>query len=153
MKTDLTNCHHMKPVSLTRVRAAYAVAICTDVIQIVLFPLFWEGGLSPLEIALDLVACSVITALVGWHIAFIPTFLIELVPGVDLAPTWTIAVIIATRGRQMSAPESAFSPDEPRDDKGRPLEILNAGDHDVISTAPRGAQPMSRRRTEFGDSQ
>ena len=37
--------------------------------------------------------------LVGWHIAFIPTFIIESLPLVDLAPTWTVAALIATRGK------------------------------------------------------
>ena len=36
--------------------------------------------------------------LVGWHWAFLPTFLAELVPFVDLVPTWTLAVMFATRG-------------------------------------------------------
>jgi hypothetical protein len=35
--------------------------------------------------------------MVGWHFAFLPTFVAELVPGVDLIPTWTAAVWFATR--------------------------------------------------------
>jgi hypothetical protein len=44
------------------------------------------------------------TWLVGFHIAFIPTFAIETLPIIDLAPTWTIAVLIATRGRSNKPP-------------------------------------------------
>ncbi len=37
--------------------------------------------------------------LLGWHWAFLPSFVVELVPGVDLVLTWTAAVWLATRGR------------------------------------------------------
>jgi hypothetical protein len=43
-------------------------------------------------------------ALVGWHWAFLPAFALELVPAVDLAPTWTLAVFIATRNSGAAAP-------------------------------------------------
>jgi hypothetical protein len=33
-----------------------------------------------------------LTLLVGWHWEFLPSFLGKLVPGVDLAPFWTLAV-------------------------------------------------------------
>ncbi len=38
-------------------------------------------------------------ALVGWNWVFLPTFVTELMPFVDLAPTWTVAAFIATRER------------------------------------------------------
>ena len=47
--------------------------------------------------ALDVVVAIVLTLLVGWHIAFIPSFIIKALPFADMAPTWTIAVLIATR--------------------------------------------------------
>src|SRR4029453_14403993 len=40
--------------------------------------------------------------LLGWHWAFLPAFLTELVPFVDLVPTWTIAVFLATRGQDVT---------------------------------------------------
>jgi hypothetical protein len=43
--------------------------------------------------------------LLGWHWAFVPSFLAELVPGLDLVPTWTLAVLIATRQMNPSRPE------------------------------------------------
>jgi len=30
--------------------------------------------------------------LLGWHWEFLPSFLVKLVPGVDLVPFWTLAV-------------------------------------------------------------
>jgi hypothetical protein len=66
--------------------------------QLGLFPLFGEGFASPFEIATDLIVCALMILLVGWHLAFIPSFFLEGLPMFDLAPTWTIAVLIATRG-------------------------------------------------------
>jgi len=78
---------------------ARAVAGCADLIQIFFFPLFSAGFLSPLNTALDVLVAVVLIGLLGWHIAFLPTFILEQLPVADLAPTWTIAVWIATRGR------------------------------------------------------
>ncbi|MCY3022871.1 MAG: hypothetical protein NTW87_28155 [Planctomycetota bacterium] len=75
-----------------RLRVALAIAAATDLTQVVLLPLFAEGALSPLQDALDVVVAITLTTLLGWHWVFLPSFLAELVPGVDLAPTWTAAV-------------------------------------------------------------
>jgi hypothetical protein len=89
----------MRAVSLKRVWAARALAVVVDGIQIVTVPLFFAGIASPLNNALDLVAGVAFVALLGWHIAFLPTFVAELVPFVDIFPTWTAAVFFVTRGR------------------------------------------------------
>ena len=81
-----------------------------DVIQIGLAPLFLEGGLSVFDAALDVLMAGVLTLLVGWHWAFLPAFVVELVPGIDLVPSWTLAVFLATR--RPTAPKM-----EPRDDR------------------------------------
>ena len=113
----------MKTISPGRIRAARAVAVCADLIQIGFPYAFGEGFLSPLEDALDIAVCLALTALVGWHVAFLPTFLIELLPIGDLAPTWTIAAFLATRGGRPSAPKPPLLPVSPRDAPSRPLEI------------------------------
>jgi hypothetical protein len=86
-----------------RVKAARSIAVFADLLQIVVFPAFLPGLASPWDDALDgLVAVSMLL-LVGWHWAFLPTFLAELVPGLDLVPTWTVAVFFATRGQGKAA--------------------------------------------------
>ncbi|MDB6108722.1 MAG: hypothetical protein JWR69_472 [Pedosphaera sp.] len=90
----------LKAISRTRIRAARAVAVSADLLQIAVFPLFAEGFISPLDDALDVLVCLVLTWLVGWHYAFLPSFIVKVVPMVDLAPTWTIAVFFATRGKK-----------------------------------------------------
>jgi hypothetical protein len=84
-------------VTKGRVLAARVAAILADITQIVLFPLFAGGAASPWNDGLDLVVGAALTALIGWHWAFLPSFFVELVPGLDLVPTWTMAVFFATR--------------------------------------------------------
>jgi hypothetical protein len=84
-------------ITAGRVKAARALAIAADFLQIGLLPLFVEGWLSPLNDALDVVVAIALTLLVGWHWAYLPAFLSELVPVFGLVPTWTAAVLIATR--------------------------------------------------------
>ena len=87
----------MKPISARRLWLARGLAVAADGIQVGLAPFFAEGFISPFEDALDVVMCVLMTWLVGWHLAFLPTIAVKLVPVVDLAPCWTIAVLIATR--------------------------------------------------------
>jgi hypothetical protein len=76
----------------SRFRAAMSLAIIADALQIVVFPLFVEGALSPADDVLDLAVAAVLVRLLGWHWEFLPAFAAELVPGVDLVPFWTLAV-------------------------------------------------------------
>jgi hypothetical protein len=76
----------------SRFRAAMMLAIIADALQIVVFPFFVEGALSPADDVLDLAVAAVLVRLLGWHWEFLPAFAAELVPGVDLVPFWTLAV-------------------------------------------------------------
>ncbi len=98
------------PVSRSKRWVAIAIAAGADALQIGLFPFFAEGIASPLDAGLDVGVALVITALLGWHVAFLPGFLLEAVPLVNLAPTWTIATMIALRGRRgkHSEPETGL---------------------------------------------
>jgi hypothetical protein len=73
-------------------KTAMVLAIAADILQIVVFPLFAEGALSPAEDVLDFAVAAVLINLLGWHWEFLPSFLGKLVPGVDLVPFWTMAV-------------------------------------------------------------
>ncbi|MGA2649671.1 MAG: hypothetical protein ABSF28_04080 [Terracidiphilus sp.] len=75
-----------------RFQAAMILAILADVLQIAVFPLFIEGAASPADDILDLGMGAALFYLLGWHWEFLPSFLGKLVPGMDLAPFWTIAV-------------------------------------------------------------
>jgi len=88
----------------TRIRIARFIAVGADVLQLGLFPLFAEGFISPLDDALDVVVCVLLTWLVGWHYSFLPSFIVKVVPMFDLAPTWTIAIFLATRPKRNLKP-------------------------------------------------
>ena len=84
------------PVALsprTRLRVVLILAMAADALPMFGFPLFAEGALSPADDVLDLAVAAVLVNLLGWHWEFLPAFLAELVPGVDLVPFWTMAVI------------------------------------------------------------
>ena len=85
--------------SLARVWAARFVAVAADAIQIFAVPAFLGGAASPVNDALDVAVGIVMVVLLGWHIAFLPTFVAELVPVLGIFPTWTAAALFVTRGR------------------------------------------------------
>jgi hypothetical protein len=97
-------------LSNSQLRLAWLVAIAADALQIVALPLFWEGAASPLDDALDIVVALVLTKLLGWHWAFLPALMAELVPGIDLIPTWTAAVYFVSRQRVRSTEPEILPP-------------------------------------------
>ena len=90
--------------SRTRVRTARVIAVLADLVQLAFVPAFGGGAISPLNDGLDVVVGLLMVRLVGWHFAFLPTFVAELVPGLDLIPSWTAAVWFATRCRGGTPP-------------------------------------------------
>jgi len=80
-------------------RSAWFVAIAADLIQLAAFPFFGLGALEPADAVLDVVTGAVLLRLLGWHWALLPSFIAELVPGLDLFPTWTAAVLYITTQR------------------------------------------------------
>lgn len=76
----------------SRFRAALLLAVVADAVQIIGFPLFAEGAISPADDILDVVVGVVLTGLLGWHWEFTPSLIAKLVPGIDLVPFWTLAV-------------------------------------------------------------
>jgi hypothetical protein len=91
----------MRPVvTRKRAAAAMAVALVADGVQIVLLPLTFAGAVSPVDDLIDVAAAIALTWLVGWHVAFLPTFATKLIPFVDLVPSWTLAAWIVTRKRR-----------------------------------------------------
>jgi len=78
-------------------RLAWFIAIAADLLQIVAAPLFAGGGLLPSDTILDLIVAAILVRLLGWHWALLPSLIAELIPGLDLFPTWTAAVFYITR--------------------------------------------------------
>jgi hypothetical protein len=84
-------------------RTAMLLAIVADALQLVVFPVFIGGALSPADDVLDFGIAALMVHLLGWHWEFLPSFLAKLVPGVDLVPFWTIAVANVWRKAKRSA--------------------------------------------------
>ena len=84
-------------------KTAMFLAVVADALQLVIFPLFVEGALSPADDLLDLGVGATMVRLLGWHWEFLPSFLAKLVPGVDLVPFWTIAVVNVYRKAKREA--------------------------------------------------
>lgn len=98
-----------------RIVAARVIALAVDLAQYALLPV----ELTPLNNVVDVGTAIAMVSLVGWHWAFLPTFLAEMVPFVDLIPTWTLAVMFATRGgKPPLGPGAPPPPPQARDASG-----------------------------------
>ena len=86
--------------------AAMILALAADVLQLVVFPMFVEGAISPADDVLDLGVGAMMVHLLGWHWEFLPSFFAKLVPGVDLVPFWTLAVANVYRKAKRTAEAS-----------------------------------------------
>ncbi len=95
--------HVATPNRTIRFLAAIAIAALADVTQLVLLPLFGEGVASPLNDALDVIVAFFMIALLGFHWQFLPSFVSELVPILNIAPAWTIAVLWVHRSERQIA--------------------------------------------------
>ena len=85
-------------VTSRQIRAAYGIAIATDVLQFALGPLGWMFA----DEILDVIALAATTKLLGFHPLLLPSFLLELLPVADMLPTWTgcVALVVAIRKKQ-----------------------------------------------------
>lgn len=100
------------PLTRPRMVLAMGVAVAADGLQLLLGPFGWEGA----DQAIDCVAMVLISKIIGFHILFLPTFIIELVPLVEDLPTWTActaAVIVLRKREQQNPPSSPPPPDKP----------------------------------------
>jgi hypothetical protein len=97
-----------------RFRTAMIVAVAADALQVFVLPLFAEGVLSPTDDLLDLGVAAVLVRLLGWHWEFLPAFAAELVPGLDLVPFWTFAVVNVYRKWKQTAIAAEETPHEHR---------------------------------------
>ena len=86
----------------SRIRAAYAIAIATDILQFGLGPFGWVF----FDEILDVVAMIATTRLIGFHPLLLPTFIVELAPIVDMLPTWTGCVALVVATRKKDAPQA-----------------------------------------------
>jgi hypothetical protein len=100
-----------RAVSPTRKRVALAVAALSDLAQWFFFPVLVEGAASPFEIALDACTALIILLIVGFQWRLALALVTELVPGLDMFPTWTAVVLsLPTTGRKKVEQPRALPP-------------------------------------------
>jgi hypothetical protein len=87
-----------------RIGLALGVAIAADVFQVLLGPLGWTF----FDEIIDVMTMIAVSYLIGFHPLFLPAFLVELVPIVDMLPTWTgcVALVVALKRKQQRAPSA-----------------------------------------------
>lgn len=96
-------------------QTAMVLAIVADALQILLLPFFVEGAISPADDILDLGIGAAMIHLLGWHWEFLPTFLAKLVPGVDLVPFWTLAVVnVYRKSKRIAVTAQASQEEQPK---------------------------------------
>jgi hypothetical protein len=122
-----------------RVRLARLLAGLADLLQLALLPGYLTGGLALANNLLDVALALALLRLVGWHWAFLPTFLAEMIPGVELVPSWTAAVFLATRGR--SGPDS----------KSVTVDVTPASSLPVLERGEATSRPSQTPRASSGE--
>ena len=88
-----------------RIRTAYVVAVIGDGLQLLLGYFGWVGP----DQAIDVILMVVMWRVLGFHPLLLPTFIVELVPIVDMLPTWVgcTALVITLRKAQQAAEKPA----------------------------------------------
>lgn len=103
------------PLTRTRIILAFAISVIADIIQIPITAGEATGIFSlPGELADFLVDSAVMVStslLLGFHWVLLPTLFVEIIPGVDLLPTWTgsVAYVIWLRKKQQPHPQDLSS--------------------------------------------
>ena len=106
-------------ISSKRVRIAWALAICVDLAQALAAATELSGPLHlAINAGVDVVVMLLMWRLLGFSMLFIPSFVVELLPMVDIAPTWSLAVFAITRMQSQlpaakEAPAPLDSPEKP----------------------------------------
>jgi len=89
-----------------RIVLAYVVAVAADVLEFPITALENTGfGIIPGELAagvVDAVVFGIMTRLLGFHWLFLPSFVLEAIPEIDVLPTWVgcVAYVVWQRKKE-----------------------------------------------------
>lgn len=91
-------------VTSGQARMAMLLAIVVDLLQapanVASLSVALAMPIEMVDMAIDAVVAIIMTRLLGFHWALAPGFLLELMPIVDIAPTWTACVYVVTEARK-----------------------------------------------------
>lgn len=88
-------------LSRAQIYSAFAVALIIDGVQFALGPFGWLF----VDQGLDVLAMVLISWAIGFHMLLLPTFVIELIPGPDMLPTWTACTAAVVMLRRKNQPK------------------------------------------------
>ena len=106
MDRHLTRLTRVPRLSRARIFFALVVAVGADVLQF-LFGLMGPAGWTFADDPIDVVAMFLTMWALGFHVLLLPTFVVKLVPVLDMMPTWTgcvVAVIALRKRAERAAP-------------------------------------------------
>ena len=89
--------------------AAYAIAVIADVLEFPIAAAEITVAGAPLgelsAFVLDCVVMGAMTKLLGFHWMFLPSFGVEVIPGLDLLPTWVgcVAFVVWQRKKEQAS--------------------------------------------------
>jgi len=111
-----------------RIILAFAIAVMADLIQFPITAGEATGFFSiPGEVADLLVDCVLMVAttmLLGFHWMLLPTLFVEVIPGLDLLPTWTACVAYVLWLRKKQTQQQPPGP------------VIDIREDEVVSTPP-----------------
>lgn len=100
----------VRPLTRRRKMLALGLAGASDLARLVFAPVFIEGAASPLDVALDLVTAVAILLAVGFQWRLAIALVTELIPGLDLFPSWTAVVLSLPAEPKLPPGEKAALP-------------------------------------------
>ncbi len=102
-----------QPLTRRRVWLARGIALAADFVQFAVLPLALGNTMSPVDEVIDVFVGVVLTSILGFHVALLPALAVELVPIIDVFPTWTAAVLFITRGSNRVQVNPPIEPKSP----------------------------------------
>ena len=102
-------------VTKGRIAVALGVAVVADLLQLPLtlgligsilsgLGLALAIPIETVDIVIDISVALIEIGLLGFHWALLPTMFLEAIPGIDIAPTWTLCVWWVVRRRTRNTP-------------------------------------------------
>lgn len=93
------------PITRRQKKLAIIVAGFVDFVQILLFPFFFQGAASPLDLGSDIFCAIMLSLICGFKWQFIAGFAFEAIPVLSLSPTWlAVAILIPVKADEPPAP-------------------------------------------------
>jgi hypothetical protein len=98
-------------VRINRVKLAFAIAIIADLME---FPVIWLETFQwdsvvlfgrAIGVVLDACVMFILSKLLGFHWAFVPGFVLEVIPTLDMFPSWVacVAYVVWEKKRKQQA--------------------------------------------------